>query len=220
MSILSRVYTVLTWCPCTPVIEKVADLRKQEATLAHVPPLRRTLKSPHVCRDWWSVSDSDMHVGISDIYAAWSAGSTPRTRFYFRFEFGIELLNPDTSSYFVSNDPQDVMSVLRQIRRRSCPYPTELNPRICGMQVPFARALHGSIALEILQQPASQGLASCIVPRDVDENLNLNLLENGARKRDSAAFFRMNYCDGSGVTLPSFADRFSTQAQGCSPFVE
>jgi hypothetical protein len=72
----------------------------------------------------------------------------------------------------------------------------------------------------IPQQTASKVLASCIVARDVDENLNLNLKENGARKRASAAFVRKNYCDGSGVTLPSFADRFSTQIQVCFLFVE
>ena len=71
------------------------------------------------------------------------------------------------------------------------------------MQVPFACALHGSIALGTPQQTTSKVHASHPVARNVDETfeLELELATNGARKRASAAAMGMNYCDRSGGYL-------------------
>jgi hypothetical protein len=117
--------------------------------LAGVPPLRRMFKSPKVWCDSGGLSAIVTCTSVTPTWTAWSAGSTPRARVYLRFECGIEHLIQTTCRIsFFFNDPQDVIVVLQRILRRSCPYPIELNPRICRMQVPFARALHGSRALE------------------------------------------------------------------------
>lgn len=221
-----RAYASST-CLCISLSSLTSGIGTPEvwkSTLADVPPLGCTFKSPKLWCDWGELpSDSDMHVGISDMTAR-RAGNTPLARgspSVLYWALGIRLREYVVARPSCPLCGQNCLSASEVQVHDHMPssYIQGYNMPDAGPLRPCATHTHSS-GKPTAVQPVKLSRPTLWLLTVETRNLNLCAEAQTMRGSGPPACIRMNYCDTSGITLPCCADRFSTQVQASIMLVE